>query len=150
MLVRDPAEKATSEHDEVQEATIDHHEAEDASSEQDQGDEVKESSVAGSPESSTTGKSLESQPHYISPKDIRGLPVAKRQASKRKPRRKGKCMIATDTPEKTEIMQREKEQEKKQQEKEVRKRIREEKAMTKKQPAAKKKTKAKDGKKGVT
>ena len=38
----------------------------------------------------------------IGPMLLRGLPKAKPSTRARKPRRKGKCMVATDTPEKEE------------------------------------------------
>lgn len=48
----------------------------------------------------------ESSTPFLGPVDIRGFPKAKQNENKRK-RRKGKCMVATDTPERNEIMERE-------------------------------------------
>ena len=45
--------------------------------------------------------------------EFRGLPKAKETAPKRKPRRKGKCCIATDTPEKMEVEERQRVREEK-------------------------------------
>jgi len=47
---------------------------------------------------------------FVSPFKFRGLPKVKPGVKSRKPRRTGKCMIATDTPDKAEIEAREKEQ----------------------------------------
>lgn len=47
--------------------------------------------------------SSQSQPKNVSPSDILPLPKIVAKVTTRKPRRKGKCMVATDTPEKMEI-----------------------------------------------
>lgn len=85
-------------------------------------------------------------PSLLTAAAIRGYPKAKEQVSKRKPRRKGKCMVATDTPEKAEIAEREMQQKEKKQKAEERKRLREQggnnkqnKKQGKKQPATRKK-----------
>jgi len=80
---------------------------------------------------------------FIGPEDIRGLPKAKPNEKKRKPRRKGKCMIATDTPEKEEIRLREEETKKKKKDLEERKKKREEKAKENKNSKSKTKRQAK-------
>ncbi|KAK3924037.1 Tigger transposable element-derived protein 6 [Frankliniella fusca] len=59
--------------------------------------------------------------------DILGLPKAQTPKKPRQNRRKGKCMVATDTPEKNAIAETEAEIKRKKEEKEERKRIREEK-----------------------
>ncbi|KAE8741495.1 hypothetical protein FOCC_FOCC012980 [Frankliniella occidentalis] len=61
---------------------------------------------------------------FVTPADIRGFPKAKPKEKQRKPRRKGKVMVATDTPEKAEISQREEQAELKKQQTEERKRKR--------------------------
>ncbi|KAK3926237.1 Protein disulfide-isomerase SCO2 [Frankliniella fusca] len=61
----------------------------------------------------------------IGPMLIRGLPKAKPSKATRKPRRKGKCMVATDTPAKEEIRLREEAQKQKQDKTEDLKRKRE-------------------------
>lgn len=51
--------------------------------------------------------SVSASSSFISPKEFRGLPKVKGTgATSRKPRRKGKCFIPTDTPEKNEIEER--------------------------------------------
>nr|CAD7424192.1 unnamed protein product [Timema monikensis] len=47
-----------------------------------------------------------SSPIYLSLEDIRGFPKKKKEGTTRKGRRRGKTMIATDTPEKEEIANR--------------------------------------------
>lgn len=44
---------------------------------------------------------------FQKPSDIWGFPKAKNKPATRKPRRKGKCFVPTDTPEKNEIAERE-------------------------------------------
>ncbi|KAK3918142.1 Tigger transposable element-derived protein 6, partial [Frankliniella fusca] len=51
---------------------------------------------SGSPEA-------DAEVSFVGPVQIRGLPKAKDDGKKKKPRRKGKCMVATDTPEKADI-----------------------------------------------
>lgn len=50
---------------------------------------------------------------FVSPFEFRGLPKSGPRKNNRKPRRKGKSMIATDTPNKTEIEEREEEKKRK-------------------------------------
>jgi hypothetical protein len=65
--------------------------------------------VTASQEDSSVQINPLSNSSFVSPKAIRGLPRAKARTTNRKPRRKGKCMVATDTPEKQAIEEREKE-----------------------------------------
>lgn len=62
--------------------------------------------------------------NFVTPEALKGFPHAKPTNATRKPRRKGKCMVATDTPEKIEISQREKEVKEKKEKAEERKRKR--------------------------
>lgn len=104
-----------------------------------------------SPENSVNSTSTieSSASPLIGPVLIRGYPKAKPVQSTRKPRRKGKCMVATDTPEKNEIQQREEEQALKKAQLEERKRKRLEKAAGVNQTGANKK-KGKAGAGGQT
>lgn len=67
----------------------------------------------------------------LTPRKIRGYPKAVQKEKQRKPRRKGKCMVATDTPEKLEIEEREIQQKKKKAFLEERKRKRQEQSTAK-------------------
>ncbi|KAK3932672.1 Tigger transposable element-derived protein 6 [Frankliniella fusca] len=62
--------------------------------------------------------------NFVTPESLKGLPHAKPTNPTRKPRRKGKCMVATDTPEKVLISQREKQVKEKKEKAEERKRKR--------------------------
>lgn len=65
-----------------------------------------QSNVPGTPPSVCNKQQLElSTSTVISPVEFRGYPKSKPRKGNRKPRRKGKCMIATDTPEKNEIQE---------------------------------------------
>ncbi|XP_025160323.1 uncharacterized protein LOC112589827 [Harpegnathos saltator] len=61
---------------------------------------------------------------FISPSDFKSYPKVQPKQNTRKPRRKGKCMIVTDSPEKNEIQERETQQIEKKQKSEKRKRQR--------------------------
>jgi len=78
------------------------------------------------PENANTTGSLTEESVFISSVQIRGFPK-KKTDNKRKPRKKGKCMVATDTPEKSTIAEHEKEQKLKKQKIEEKKRQRQEK-----------------------
>lgn len=80
-----------------------------------------EVAISERPSTSSSG-----EPSYRGPADIRGLPKAQQQENKRKNKRKGRCIIATDTPERNEIIKRKKEQELKKNKAEERKRKRQE------------------------
>ncbi|KAK3928286.1 Pogo transposable element with KRAB domain [Frankliniella fusca] len=67
---------------------------------------------------------------FISPMEFKGLPKAKPKADKRKVRKKGKCRIATDTPEKEEIEAKEKETKEKKTKREENRKKREIKRLT--------------------
>lgn len=60
---------------------------------------------------------VEQQPAVVSPFEFRGLPKSAPRKNNRKPRRKGKSMIATDTPNKVEIEEREEEKKRKKEQK---------------------------------
>jgi len=78
------------------------------------------------PENANTTGSLTEESVFISSVQIRGFPK-KKTDNKRKPRKKGKCMVATDTPEKSAIAEHEREQKLKKQKIEEKKRQRQEK-----------------------
>ncbi|KAK3923478.1 Tigger transposable element-derived protein 1 [Frankliniella fusca] len=71
-------------------------------------------------------------PPLLTPRKIRGYPQAKDKEKKRMPRRKGKCMVATDSPNKQEIEEREIQQHLKKSSAEERKKKREEQDVAKK------------------
>jgi len=75
------------------------------------------------PENANTTGSLTEESVFISSVQIRGFPK-KKTDNKRKPRKKGKCMVATDTPEKSAIAEHEREQKLKKQKIEEKKRER--------------------------
>ncbi|XP_025988378.2 uncharacterized protein LOC113003390 [Solenopsis invicta] len=86
--------------------------------------------------------SSSNEPSFRGPADIRGLPKAKQQENKRRNKRKGRCMIATNTPEKNEIAQRENEKELKKNKAEERRKRQEQKTVeTKKNQKGQKKVK---------
>ncbi|KAK3910370.1 ARS-binding protein 1 [Frankliniella fusca] len=98
----------------------------------------KQTDTAEEPSDTNPHSSLQDEPEsaannndvspLIGPLQIRGLPKAKEVAGKeRKQRRKGKCMIATDTPEKEEIDKRQEETRQKKKSAEERKNKREKK-----------------------
>jgi len=87
---------------------------------------------------------------FIGPEVVRGYPHAKPKNNNRKPKRKGKCMIATDTPEKEAILQREKEVKEKKQKAEERKRKRVAEQKRKKVRKRKKKAKSKGAFRSLT
>ena len=86
---------------------------------------------------------VDNAPLLLTPRKIRGYPKAVQKEKQRKPRRKGKCMVATDTPEKLEIEEREIQQKEKKALLEERKRKRQEQSSEKiiKQSKGKKGTK---------
>ncbi|KAK3921499.1 Tigger transposable element-derived protein 6, partial [Frankliniella fusca] len=97
--------------------------------------ELLENEKVDDPDPTTeTEESLDvnAPPPLLTPRKIRGYPKAKDKEKKRMPRRKGKCMVATDSPNKQEIEEREIQQQLKKSSAEERKKKREEQDVAKK------------------
>ncbi|KAK3932377.1 Pogo transposable element with KRAB domain [Frankliniella fusca] len=70
-------------------------------------------------------------PVITTPRKVRPLPKAQPKATTRKPREKGRCRVATDTPEKNQIEEKAEAKKKKEEEKEQRRKAREAKNLEK-------------------